>query len=617
MPARAGLDGCALLATQLQRGFGVIDAHTEPAAVTDPSHFNANGNAWPALPLAHANALLTAPGELFEMEQRTIRGVDFRVWKNAPPTLRDVFLNSHAFRERTFMVHEDDRASYEAFLRATLVLARELTARGVRKGDRIAIIMRNLPEWPVAFFASVICGAIATPLNAWWTGPELEYALLDSGAKLAFVDSERWARIADHVASCPALERIYVSREPDAIGQPRVAHLEALLGEVNDWHRLPEWPLPELQLDPEDDATIFYTSGTTGRPKGALGTHRSIVSNIMASGFAAARAFLRRGEPVPEIDPNLQRVGLLVVPMFHVTGCNASLIPLINAGGKIVLMRKWDPEKAMQLIAREKVSSTGGVPTIAWQLVEHPAREKYDLSSLINVGYGGAPSAPELVRRIKEVFPNSIPGNGWGMTETAATFTSNNSEDYQHRPGSCGPPAPVGDLKIMSLDGERELPIGEVGELWAKGPQVVKGYWGNPEATARTFVEGWVRTGDLARLDEEGFCYIIDRAKDMLIRGGENIYCVEVEDILYEHPEVMDAALIGIEHRTLGEEPAAVVKLKAGATTTEDELRAFVAARIAAFKVPVKIVFWPETLPRNPAGKILKHELKKHFAARG
>jgi long-chain acyl-CoA synthetase len=588
-----------------------IHQDTQPARAPQ----GAGSSTFPALPLAEAHALLTAPGSLFEMEERVIRGVQYRVWKNAPPTLRDVFLNSHAFRDRTCLVHEDERVTYDAFARAVLVLAHELQARGIQKGDRVAIIMRNLPEWPVAFFAAAICGAIATPLNAWWTGPELEYALIDAGAKFALVDIERWVRIAEHIDHCPALERIYVTRALDEIAHPRVTLLDTLLGDPNSWCVLPQLPLPELRLEPEDDATIFYTSGTTGRPKGALGTHRSIVSNIMASGFAAARAFVRRGEPVPAIDPEVQRVGLLVVPMFHVTGCNASLVPTINAGGKIVLMRKWDPETALQLIAREKVMTTGGVPTIAWQLVEHPARDKYDLSSLIAVGYGGAPSAPELVRRIKEVFPNSAPGNGWGMTETAATFTSNSSEDYERRPSSCGPPAPVGDLKVMSLDGQHELPVGEVGELWAKGPQVVTGYWRNPEATAETFVDGWVRTGDLAHLDEEGFCYIIDRAKDMLIRGGENIYCVEVENVLYEHPGVVDAALVGIAHRTLGETPGAVVQLKPGTSATEDELRGFVAARLAAFKVPVRVLFWPEALPRNAAGKILKGELKQHFAA--
>ena len=566
------------------------------------------------MPLSEAHALLTAPGSLFEIEERVIRGVPTRVWKNAPPTLRDVLLNTHAFKQRTALVYEDERVTYDAFMRATVTLAHELHARGVRKGDRVALIMRNLPEWPVAFFAGAICGAIVTPLNAWWTGPELEYALVDSGTKIALVDGERWQRIAEHLDACPALERVYVSRVRDPLDHPRLSHLEDVIGDPNSWFTLSgSLPLPEVELEPEDDATIFYTSGTTGKPKGALGTHRSIVTNILTSGFAAARAFIRRGEPVPPVDPEVQRTALLVVPMFHVTGCNASLVPHLNAGGKIVLMRKWDVEKAMQLIEREKVMTTGGVPTIAWQLVESPAREKYDLSSLIAVGYGGAPSAPELVKRIKEVFPQSMPGNGWGMTETAATFTSNNSEDYQNRPASCGPPAPIGELKIMNIEGTEELPIGEVGELWAKGPQVVKGYWGKPEATAQTFVDGWVRTGDLARLDEEGFCYIIDRAKDMLIRGGENIYCVEVENALYEHPAVIDAALIGLPHRTLGEEPAAVVHLKPGTEASEEELRAFVAARLAAFKVPVKIAFMDQTLPRNPQGKILKNELKQVF----
>ncbi|HEY2733712.1 MAG TPA: class I adenylate-forming enzyme family protein, partial [Polyangiales bacterium] len=235
---------------------------------------------WPAIPLAEAHARLTAPGQPFEMEERLIRGVKFRVWKNAPPTLRDVFLNSFAFKDRTFVVYQHERADYDSFARATLALAEELRARGVQKGDRIAIVMRNLPEWPVAFFAAAISGAIATPLNAWWTGAELEYALNDSGAKFAFVDAERWQRLESHVAHCPALERIYVSRAGQAIEQAQVTQLEQLIGAVNEWPALPERSVPELTLDPEDDATIFYTSGTTGKPKGALGTHRTIVSNI-------------------------------------------------------------------------------------------------------------------------------------------------------------------------------------------------------------------------------------------------------------------------------------------------------------------------------------------------
>ena len=338
-------------------------------------------------------------------------------------------------------------------------------------------------------------------------------------------------------------------------------------------------------------------------------------SNILAAAVVGARAFLRRGEQPPAPDPDApQRSALLSVPFFHVTGCFAVLNPTMASGGKLVMMHKWDVIRAFELIERERVQLAGGVPTIAWQLIEHPLRKNYDLSSLEAVSYGGAPSAPELVRKISETFPKSAPGNGWGMTETCATVTSHGAEDYANRPDSCGPAVPVSDLQIRDPgDGKTVLAPGQVGELWARGPQVVKLYWNKPEATAQTFVDGWVRTGDLARVDEEGFCFIIDRAKDMLIRGGENIYCIEVENVLYDHPAVMDAALVGIPHRTLGEEPAAVVTLKPGTQATEEELRAFVAERLAAFKVPVKVKFWHETLPRNANGKILKNELKKLF----
>jgi long-chain acyl-CoA synthetase len=255
---------------------------------------------------------------------------------------------------------------------------------------------------------------------------------------------------------------------------------------------------------------------------------------------------------------------------------------------------------------------TGGVPTIAWQLLEHPDRGNYDLSSLEAIAYGGAPSAPELVRRIHQEF-GALPGNGWGMTETMATVTGHSAEDYLNRPDSAGPPVPVADLEIRAEDGVTVLPPGTVGELWARGPMIVAGYWNKPEATAECFVDGWVRTGDLAKLDDEGFLFIVDRAKDIVIRGGENIYSTEVENALYEHPAVTDAALVGIPHRTLGEEPAAVVHLAPGESATEAELQDWVRARLAPFKVPVRVVFVEETLPRNANGKILKRELKGLF----
>jgi long-chain acyl-CoA synthetase len=563
-----------------------------------------------------AHARLTAPGAPFEMETVEIRGLPTRTWKNAPPTLRAVAEMARGHGERIFLVHEDERVSFEAFFRAVAAFAHELRAQGVEKGDRVAIVMRNLPEWPVAFYAAAALGAIVTPLNAWWTGPELEYGLTDSGSKIAVLDAERLERLAEHLHNCPGLKRVYVARLLEESANPHVVKLETVIGEPGAWPALPDQPLPAAEISPEDDATIFYTSGTTGRPKGALATQRNINSNIMASACAAARAFLRRGEVPPAPDPAApQRATLLSVPFFHATGCFAILNPSLYAGAKLAMMRRWDPVRAFELIEREKISSAGGVPTIAWQLIEHPLRANYDLSSLESVAYGGAPSAPELVRRIRETFPKGQPGNGWGMTETSATVTTHGAEDYANRPDSCGPPVPVSDLKIMSVEGDRELAVGEVGELWCRGPQVVKGYWNKPEATAQTFHSGWVRTGDLARLDAEGFCFIIDRAKDMLIRGGENIYCIEVENVLYDHPAVMDAALVGIPHRTLGEEPGAVVTLKPGAAATEEDLRAFVAERLAAFKVPVKVIFFPETLPRNPNGKILKADLRKLFAA--
>ncbi len=567
---------------------------------------------WPAMSIARAHALLTAPGAPFEMDEVTIRGVPTRVWKNIPPTLRDAFQLGRAHGERVFIVHDDERVTFAAFGRATLVLAEALAAGGVAKGDRVAIVMRNLPEWPVAFYATALLGAVATPLNAWWTGAELEYGLVDSGAKVLIVDAERYGRLAGHLPDCPDLKRIYVARASEEPAHPLACRLEDVIGKPNSWANLPERPLPDVEIQPDDDATIFYTSGTTGKPKGALGTQRNLLSNIAASGISAARTYLRRGEMPPAPDQAVQKATLLTVPFFHATGCFAVMSPSLFAGAKLVLMWRFEPEAAMALIEREKVSSAGGVPTIAWQLLEHPARAKYDLSSLESVAYGGAPSAPELVRRIKEAWPKSQPGNGWGMTETSATFTNHGGEDYENRPDSAGPAVPVCDLKVLGPDGE-PVPPGAVGEIWGKGPNVVKGYWNKPEATAQTFQDGWVRTGDLGRIDDEGFLFIIDRAKDMLIRGGENIYCIEVENVLYDHPAVMDAALVGIPHKTLGEEPGAVVSLKPGAEAGEAELRAHVAERLAGFKVPVRVILQRETLPRNANGKILKNELKALF----
>jgi len=561
---------------------------------------------WPHRSLAEVDALLTAPGQRFELDEAVIGGVQTRVWKNNPPSLPYLCRVSRMHGDRLITIFEDERISFDSSFRATAALAAELQRLGIGKGDRVAFAMVNLPEWPIIFFAVTALGAIIVPLNAWWTGAELEYGLRDSGAKLLICDSARWERIRPHRSVLPDLEHVIVSRSPGAL--EGATRLEDLIGAPPSWQDLPEADLPDVAIHPDDEATIFYTSGTTGNPKGALGTHRNILTNILSSAYVMARTALRRGESVPEPAP---RTGLMVIPLFHVSACSASLMGSMAVGNTTIFMRKWDALEALEIIERERVSVTGGVPTVAWQLLEHPERGRFDLSSLDLISYGGAPSAPELVRKIWQEF-GALPGNGWGMTETTATVTAHVGEDYLNRPTSCGPPVPVAELKVTGPDGAI-LPIGEVGELWCKGPQMVKGYWNKPEATAETFVEGWVRTGDLAYLDSEGFCFIADRAKDIIIRGGENIYSSEVENVLYDHPAVTDAALIGLPHRTLGEEPAAVVHLAPGTEADEEELKAWVRARLAVFKTPVRILFLPEPLPRNANGKIMKKELKALF----
>lgn len=566
---------------------------------------------WPALSLKEIEDRLCAPGQKFEMETVDVQGIPTRTWKNGIHNLRSLADLGRSHGDHDFTVYEDERVSYEGWYRATAAFAKYLLEAGVQKGDRVALAMRNLPEWPVMYFAATSIGAIIVPLNAWWTGQELSFGVENSEAKIFICDCWIWDKWKDELKAVAGVETFIVSR--DTSGSDDIVTLESIIGKPAEYMALPDQSIPDVEIHPDDPATIFYTSGTTGQPKGAVGTHRNATTNIFSSSYAAARGHMRRGDVPP--DPE-RKVGLLVIPLFHVTACNARMMGSVAVGHTLIFMYKWDTEKAFQIIQDEKVASTGGVPTIAWQLLEHPAREKYDLSSLEQIAYGGAPAAPELVRKIQEVF-GAEPGSGWGMTETSATVTVHGAEDYLHRPDSCGPPVPTADLKIMSPDGSKELPVGEVGELYARGPMCVREYWKRPDATAETFVDGWVKTGDLAKLDEEGFCFIVDRAKDIIIRGGENIYSSEVENVLYDHPAVTDAALIGIPHRTLGEEPAAVVHLAPGMKASEDELKQWVMDRLAKFKTPVKIVFCDETLPRNANGKILKKDLKSLFEDEG
>lgn len=570
---------------------------------------------WPALSIQDAHAMMCgAPDSPFEMEEKVIRGVPLRTWKNAPASLREVFELSAAHGDLDYLVFQDERITYAAHRKAVAKCARALLDRGVEKGDRVAIVMRNFPEWAIAFWATVCVGAVTVPLNAWLTGPELEYGLSDSGSKVAIVDGERLDRIKDHLGNLPELSALIAVRAAEL--PPSVEDWARVVAAPGTYAELPDLDLPDIAIDPEDDATIFYTSGTTGKPKGALGTHRNIITNMVSLAVSPVRAFLRRGEMPPTPDPEGPKPSyLLSVPLFHATGCHSILVPTLAAGGKLVIMYKWDPEEALRLIEHEKVRSFGGVPAMVWQVLESPNFGNHDLSSVESIGYGGAPSAPELVTRISEAFPKVSPGNGYGLTETSSVTTQNTAEDYKNRPASAGPAVPVCDLRVVDGD-NNDVPVGEVGELLIRGPNVVKGYWNKPEATAASIDEnGWFRSGDLVRMDEEGFVFILDRAKDMLIRGGENIYCVEIEDVLYNHPDVMDAAIVGIPHKVLGEEVGAIVQVTDGSSVTEEALQAHVREQLAAFKVPIKVEIRHEPLPRNANGKILKTQLREEFLA--
>jgi long-chain acyl-CoA synthetase len=597
------------------------------------------GKDTPKMSIEEANAQLTAPGQIFEMEVVDIRGVPTRTWKNAPPTLRSVFDMSVAHGDATFIVYEDERTSFAEHYRTASTLAHRLRDTfGVEPGDRVAIVMRNIPEWIMAFWGAALAGAIVVPLNAWWSGEELRYGLEDSGSKVAFVDTERVERIRSFLGGLETLKTIIVADEHRTELKAPLAVYEPPGGTPP----IPEWPFPlalgtvaedatppDVTIDPEDDATIFYTSGTTGRPKGAVGTHRNMVTNLMSLFFLNTRGSMRFGtslldEEAAEPKDRVQPAMLLSVPLFHATGCHSIMVTNTAAGGKIVIMHHWDPDRALELIEREKIGTFGGVPAMVMQVLDSPNFSKYDTSSVRGVSYGGAPAPPDLVRRIREAWPVGQPSNGYGLTETSSVTSMNAGGDYVAKPDSVGPPVPVCDVAIVPEDYAKDEPDDTIprgpdvrGELWIKGPNIVRGYWHRPEETAQTFSKGWLHSGDVAQLDNDNFIYIVDRAKDMIIRGGENVYSVQVEAALFEHPAVADVAVIGVPHPTLGEEVGAVVVLRPGARVTAEELGLHVKARLAGFMVPTHVYFRSEPLPRNPQGKVLKRQLRDEVVAVG
>ncbi len=548
-----------------------------------------------------ACAGVCAPGTRFEIEEVDVFGVPTKVFAGTPPNIRSLFAAA-ATRTDDFIVFEDERWSMSRMIALTGQIGHALVHElGVTNGDRVAIAMRNYPEWIAAFAAVTSVGAVAVPMNAWWKTDEMVFALNDSGSTVVIADAARLDRLraAEQGSVTATVVTVREGAEPLPDDPFAVVALDDLLTEGA--------ALPDVDIDPDDDVTILYTSGTTGNPKGAVSTHRALLSSLMAfAARGAVNALREAAEPDPDKPPPAV---MLCVPLFHVTGLVPVMLGAFVGGSKLVMTYKWDPDRALELIERERVTNFVGVPTMSWDLLEAPSFATRDTSSLLAVGGGGAPMPPELVKRIEDNFSKGRPSLGYGMTETNAYGPGNSGDDFLAHPTSTGRAVPVMDLRVTDPLGT-VLPNGETGEIWFRGPMLIRGYWNRPDATADTIVDGWLRSGDIGRIDDEGFVYVSDRAKDMVLRGGENIYSAEVEAAIYEHPSVYEAAVYGLPHQRLGEELACHVMVKPGEALDVDELRRFVGERLANFKVPTRVTIVTEQLPRNASGKILKRELR-------
>ncbi|MCK8679117.1 class I adenylate-forming enzyme family protein [Streptomyces lichenis] len=548
----------------------------------------------PVESLADPAALLTAPGAPFAV---TTGPDGRRTYADGPRTLREFAEVTWAYGERPFLVAEERTYTYGEFFAAACALARRFTeVYGLRRGDRAVVAMRNHPEWQIAFWATQLAGLVAVPLNGWWTEEEFRYALDDCRPRLLLVDGERVARVRDWATAHAAHLLVFHAEHGEA--EERYEELPAAD---------PALGPPEVDVRPEDDATIIYTSGTTGRPKGAVATHLAQAGAAANPRYHAALAALQAGT-VPGLGP--APVSLTTFPFFHVAAFT-SVYAVMAAGGTLVMMRKWDARRALDLIHAHGVTHYAGVPTTALQLLDAAEADPRGLGPLTLLSTGGAAAPPGIAARCTGPVE---PRNGYGLTETSGGVLSHAGDDYRLHPGAVGRPTPATEVRVAGADGE-PVADGEVGELWLRGQSLVRGYWEDPEATAAAFTpDGWFRTGDLATVDEGGRVAIVDRLKDMVIRGGENVYCVEVETALHGHPDVLDAAVLGVPHPRLGEEVAAVVRLREGAAADEEELRAHVAGSLAPFKVPAHIRLQQAPLPRNATGKVLKRELRAGLA---
>ena len=545
---------------------------------------------------------LTAAGEPYELTIAEVYGRPCRVFRNAPATLRDLFSESRS--DLPFLIYEDERLTFdESWLKAARIAILLVDQYGVRKGDRVAISMRNFPEWVLAFCAVTSIGGVAVAMNSLWQPDEMAYGLKDSGAKVLFADQERLDRLAQ-CQELPAELKVLAVRPARQLA-PGIVDLEEALAAIGTVD------MPPVDLDPDDDATIIYTSGSTGHPKGAVSCHRNILTALLSWELDAKAGALVLGVEVPV--PVTQPATLLAVPLFHATGSHAVFLASFRAQRRLVCMYKWDVERAAELIEQERITSFVAPAAMTGDLVQAARRTNRDLSSLATVGGGGAPRAPEQVRNIGSTFAKAMPNTGWGMTETNAIGTGIGGQDYLDHPASAGRASAVVDLRVVDESG-RELPAGQRGELQIRGASVIRGYWQRPDANAETFVDGWLRTGDVAYIDPEGYLYIVDRIKDLVIRGGENIGCGGVESALLEHPDVLEASVYGVPDERLGEEVGATVHVRGD--LDEAQLRDFLAPRLAKVEIPRYFHFAPEPLPRTASGKILKRQLRDEAAAR-
>jgi len=561
-----------------------------------------------------ARADLDAPGSPLATTTIEVRGFPMKTFAAAPPNLRVLWEMSAAHADKQYVVYEDERYTYAEVHAQVRKLAAHLVAHGAGREHRIAIAMRNYPEWVVAYWAGISIGAAIVGMNAWWTPPEMEYALNDSEPVILIADAERLERL-QHMPTQRQMHIISVRTD------------RALPADSARWDDImaadDPGSLPVAAIDPDDDATIFYTSGTTGFPKGAQLTHRGSVANIMnlvvmgqTTVLAEQKAIAAGDIPAPAAPPAppAQSVFMAPTPLFHVTACNCILHPATASGGRVVFTYKWDPGRALELIERERVTNFSGVPTMSRELLMHPDWQTRDTSSLVGLGGGGAALQPDLVHKIADALPQGAPSTGYGMTETCGIITANGGRWFIAKPESCGPLVPTLEGKLVDDDGN-DLPPGPntIGILCVRGAPVIKGYLNRHEATADSIREGWLNTGDIARIDDDGFVFIVDRAKDMVLRGGENVYCSEVETAIYHHDAVAEAAVFGIPDERLGEEVAAVLVLRPGHDLSETDLQQFLSASLAKHKIPAKVWFRDEPIPRNANGKFLKRELRKEL----